>query len=169
MSDKTKKIFLGLSIAVPFLLYCVYYYGQVISEAPYKFAEFDSFVFQYGTRDSMLNKYDSKTGDYQYLNSRDSLVKIHLHVTKDDLLYLHRKAADLGLWEFPSDERGDSTSLVNGRKPVRYLIVFKYKRKSKKVIFDSDFYGDLRLKDANIRLIKEIQTVLADEESKQKK
>jgi hypothetical protein len=169
MSDKAKKIFLIASIAVPFFIYCVYYYSMMVRDAPYKFSEFDSFTFQYGVKDSMINKYDSKTGDYQFLNSRDSLEKVHMRISKDNLLYLHRKAADLGLWDFPSSERGDSTSLVNGAKPVRYLIEFNYKRKSKKVVFDSDFFGDPRLKDANIRLIKEIQMVLAEEESKHKK
>jgi hypothetical protein len=103
MSDKAKKIFLILTIAVPFLMYCVYYYGRMIKNAPYKFTEFNSFVIQYGTSDSLLNKYDSKTGAYQYLNKRDSLVKMNLLLTKSDLLYLHRKAADLCFWVFPSN------------------------------------------------------------------
>src|SRR5437879_1724538 len=106
--NKSKKIFLALSIIVPFLFYCIYYFGMVLKNAPYKFTEFDSIVFQYGDRDSMVNKFNSKTGEYQYLNVRDSLVKKHLRLNKDDLLYLHRKAADLGFWDFPADETGDS-------------------------------------------------------------
>jgi hypothetical protein len=167
MSSKAKKIFLALSIFVPFLFYCIYYYGMVFKNAPYKFTEFDSIVFQYGDRDSMVNKFNSKTGEYQYLNVRDSLVKKHLRLNKDDLLYLHRKAADLGFWDFPVDEIGDSVK--TGPKPPRYMIEFNYKRKSKKVIFDANFVGDPRLVDANQRLIKEIMHVLEDEEGKQKK
>ena len=168
MSNKAKKIFLLLSITVPFFLYCVYYYGMMVKNAPYKFVEFDSIVFQYGDRDSMLNKYNSKTGDYQYINKHDSIVKMHLRLTKDDLLYLHRKAADLGFWDFPSSEIGDTVKGA-GPKPPRYYIEFNYKRKSKKVIYDANFAGDPRLKDANERLIHEITNVLNEEESKQKK
>ena len=149
-------------------MYCVYYYGMMVKNAPYKFVEFDSIVFQYGTGDSLVNKYNSKTGEYQYINKHDSLVKMHLRLTKDDLLYLHRKAADLGFWDFPSSELGDTASRA-GVKPPRYIIEFKYKRKSKKVVFDASFDGDPKLKDANERLIKEITNVLTDEESKQKK
>ena len=167
MSNKAKKIFLLLSIIVPFLFYCVYYYGMMVKNAPYKFVEFDSFIFQYGEGDNLVNKYNSQTGDYQYINKHDSLVHIKLNLSKDDLLYLHRKAADLGFWDFPSKQLGD-TAKVNGHRAPRYVIEFNYKRKSKKVIYDANYYGDPKLKDANERLIKEITNVLEDKEAKQK-
>jgi len=139
----------------------------MLKNAPYKFTEFESMSIQYGDRDSLLNKFDSKTGNYQYLNSRDSLIKKRLHLPKDDLLYLHRKAADLGFWDFPENEAGDSVK--TGQQPVRYIIEFKYQRKSKRVIYDSNFEGDPRLIDANQRLIKEIMQVLNQEEQNEKK
>jgi hypothetical protein len=169
MSDKAKKIFLGLTIIVPFLFYCIYYYGMILKDAPYKFTEFKSFTFQYGTGDSMINKYDSKTGDYQYLNNHDSLIKTNLLLPQSDLLYLHRKAADLGFWDFPANEVNNDTTDRHGIKPPHYLIQFNYQRKSKKVLFDAAFNGDVRLKDANEQMIKEIMHVLADAEDKQKK
>ncbi|SDD32632.1 hypothetical protein SAMN05216464_101418 [Mucilaginibacter pineti] len=169
MSDRQKKIFFTLTIVVPFLAYCVYYYGMMIKNAPYRFSDFESMSFQYGNKDNLVNKYDSKTGDYQYLNKRDSLIKTHLHLVKDiDLIYLHRKAADLGFWDFPKNETGDTTA--NARKNgVRYIIEFKYKQKSKRVVFDSDFVGDPKLIDANNTLIKEIRQSLIAAESRQKK
>src|ERR1700761_4033487 len=125
--SNAKRIFLALSIVVPFLFYCLYYYGMILKNAPYRFTDFDSIVIQYGDRDSMVNKFNSKTGEYQYVNTRDSLVKTHLRLDKDDLLYLHRKAADLGFWDFPSEEIGDSVK--TGPKPPRYIIQFNYKHK----------------------------------------
>jgi hypothetical protein len=169
MDSRFKKIFLTASIVVPFLAYCVYYYAGVFKNAPYKFTEFDSIVFQYGQGDSLVNKFNSKTGDYQFVNSRDSLVKMHLHLSKEDLLYLHRKAAELGFWDFPSIEIGDTTIKHEGMKPPRYLIEFNYKRKSKKVLYDASFDGDPKLKDANEQMVKQILKVLDDEEGKQKK
>ncbi|HTE00212.1 MAG TPA: hypothetical protein VK668_13055 [Mucilaginibacter sp.] len=167
MTDRNKKVFLTLCITVPFLAYCIYYYSHMIKNAPYKFTEFDSISFQYGPGDSLVNKYNSKTGEYQYVNTRDSIVKMKLHLTREDLLYLHRKAADLGFWDFPSMELGSTAIKHNGAKPLRYVIEFKYKRKSKKVTFDESFNGDPKLIDANIQVIKEIQKVLQDEEGKQ--
>ena len=167
MSDKAKKIFFTLTIVVPFLLYCVYYYSRVIKNAPYKFTEFKSFVIKYGTSDSMLNQYNSKTGEYQYLNRKDSLIKTNLLLRNSDLLYLHRKAAELGFWDFPVQELADTTKIKG--KPLRYYIEFNYQRKSKKVWFDELFDGDSKLKDANENLITEIKHILADAEDRNKK
>jgi hypothetical protein len=164
MSTRSKKIFLVASIVVPFLLYCFYYYGMMIKNAPYKFSEFQSIQFQYGYGDSLLNKYDSKTGDYQFVNTRDSVIKMHLKLTKDDFLYLHRKAADLGFWDFPAKELNTDTKV---RSP-RYMMQFNYQRKSKTVVFDAAYDGNDKLKDANERLIKEIQKVLQDAEARQR-
>ncbi|HEY8927915.1 MAG TPA: hypothetical protein VIM55_01895 [Mucilaginibacter sp.] len=168
MSEKGKKIFLALAIIVPFLLYCVYYYGHMISIAPYKFSEFTSFKIQYGVRDSMVNKYDSKSGAYQYLDRKDSLIKKTMLLKNSELLYLHRKAAELGFWDFPGNETGDTTKF-RGAKPLRYYIEFNYRRKSKKVYFDESFNGDSRLKDANENFIKEILKVLNEAEDRNKK
>lgn len=166
MSSNSKKIFLFLVVVVPFIVYCVYYYSMMIKNAPYRYSDFQSLSIEYGIKDTLINKYDSKTGDYQYLNKRDSLVKIHLRLTSDDLLYLHHKAADLGFWDFPADETGDTTSK---EKPVRYIIEFKYKKKSKRVVFDSNYGGDPKLVDANKQLIKEIDQSLTTAENRLKK
>lgn len=84
-------------------------------------------------------------------------------LSKDNLLYLHRKAADLGFWNFPEVSIGDITADKN-IKTLHYLIEFVYKDKTKKVLFDQNYDGDLQLKDANMRLIKEIQGVLDEQE-----
>lgn len=167
--SRSKRIFMICAVVVPFVAYCGYYYGHVFKNAPYKFSEFESISFQYGPgADSLLNIYYSKTGEYQYVDMRDSIIKMNLHLPKEELLYLHRKAADLGFWDFPNVEIGDTTIRHNGMRPLRYVIEFKYKRKTKKVIYDESFNGDPRLKDANQRLIKEIKLVLAKEEGKEK-
>lgn len=154
MGDKGKKIFLALSIVVPFMIYCVYYYGMMVKNAPYKFAEFESLNFKYGIGDSLINQYDSKTMHYQYLNDRDSLVKKQVKLTKDDLLYLHRKAAELGFWDFPQDMTGPASA--NGAKSPRYYLEFKYQRKTKKVVFDLNYNGNTKLKDAVRQLIETV-------------
>ncbi len=164
---KIKKILLALCIILPFVIYCVYYYSIMIKNAPYKFTEFESFSYKFGTRDSLLNSYDSKTGTYQYVNDRDSVVKTNLKLNKDDLLYLHRKAAMLGFWDFPKEETGDSVK--TGRQPLRYVIEFKYQRKSKRVTFDENYDNDPKLIDANKKMIKEIDLVMAQAEGRQKK
>ena len=169
MSDRNKKIFLATTIVGSFMVYCVYYYTGILKNAPYKFTEFKSIVFEYGTADSMLNTYNSATGEYQYLNSHDSLIKTHLYLSKDELLVLHRKASDLGFWDFPSHELNNDTANHNGAKPVRYLMEFNYQRKSKKVLFETNYYGPQKLVEANSLIIAEIKKVLAEAEDREKK
>ncbi len=165
MSDRGKKIFLALSIVVPFMIYCVYYYGNMVKNAPYKFSEFESITFKYGLGDSMVNKYSSKTMEYQYINDRDSLVRKKVKLSKDDLLYLHRKAAELGFWNFPSTMEGEPVS--SGQSSPHYYLEYKYARKTKSVYFDLNYNGNPKLKDAVRQLIEIVNTTINKAHSRQ--
>lgn len=165
MSNRFKKIFLGLSIVVPFLLYCMYYYGMMVKNAPYKFAEFESLTFKYGLGDSLVNQYHSDTRQYQYLNEQDSLVKKQVKLSKDDLLYLHRKAADLGFWNFPAEM--ESGEVKNGLTLPHYYLEFKYKRKTKHIDFDAGYAGNPKLKDAVRQLIEAVDERITTAERQQ--
>jgi hypothetical protein len=169
MSQRSKKIFLLLTIVGSFMIYCAIYYAHIFKNAPYNFTEFKSFTYKYGDKDSMLNEYNSLTGAYQYLDAKDSLVKTHLFLTRTELLTLHEKAADLGFWDFPSNEMNNDTTNLDGKKPARFIIAFNYKRKSKKVTFDVDYQGPQKLVEANQLLIKAIEGVMSDAEERQKK
>ena len=167
MSDKFKTWFLAICIAVPFLVYCGYYYGIMIKNAPYKFSEFESLTFKYGLGDDLVNQYNPKTGEFQYLNERDSLVKTRVKLTKDDLLYLHRKAADLGFWNWPEqiEERSEEKGTVNS---PHYYIEYKYERKDKHVLFDLNYDDDPKLHTAAKTLIDEVSKTIIDAEQRGK-
>jgi len=164
MSDRFKKIFLGLSIVVPFLIYSMYYYGMMVKNAPYKFSEFQEITFKYGLGDSLLNQYNSRTTDYQYVTESDSVIKKKVKLTKDDLLYLHRKAADLGFWNFP--EKMEGSSAETGTVQPHYYLEFKYKRKTKHIDFDVDYMGKPQLKDAVRQLIEAVDERIKNAESR---
>lgn len=166
MTDRNKKIFLAICITVPFILYCVYYYGIMIKNAPYKFSEMESITLKYGLGDSLVNQYDSKTGIYQYVNDQDSLVQAKVKLSKDDLLYLHRKAVDLGFWNFPQDMRVQENKHPNA---PRYYLEYKYQRKSKILHFDLDYQGNDKLKNAAKSLIEIVSQTVNDAEDRQNK
>ena len=163
MSNRSKKIFLALSIVVPFLMYCMYYYGMRVKNAPYKFSEFESLTFKYGEGDSLVNQYYSKTGEFQYLNVGDSVVTTKVKLNKKDLLYLHRKAADLGFWNFPEKMHGAREA---GKPQVRYYLELKYQRKTKYLEFDADYIGKPKLVEAAKMLIKEVDSRIKEAESR---
>ena len=161
MSERGKKIFLAICIVTPFLLYCVYYYSIMVKNAPYRFSDFDSITFKYGLGDNLVNSYNSKTGSYQYLDSRDSLVRTTVRLRKDDLLYLHRKAAELGFWNFP-DEILAENNPKKSTNPPRYYLEFKYKNKTKHVLYDPRNTENPKLSDAAKSLITEVSNMIND-------
>jgi|SRR5690606_17597317 len=161
MSPRAKKIFLGICIVVPFLLYCFYYYSIMIKNAPYRFADFESIVLKYGDGTSLDNKFDSKTGIYQYLTAQDSLVNDTVRLRKDDLLYLHRKAVELGFWNLPEDM---TTPTETDAEPVpRFFLQYNYKEKSKEITIDADFRSENpKMEQAAKSVIDEVRRVLSD-------
>jgi hypothetical protein len=162
MSDRFKKIFLGLSISLPFLLYCVYYYSVMVKNAPYKFAEFENITLKAGLGDQYDKTFSSKTMQYQYVNQRDSVIKMKVKISKDDLLYLHRKASELGFWNWPTEMIGDKTG-----KSARYFIEFDYQRKSKSITIDAAYNANDKLKDAALELVKTVDKAIEDTADRQ--
>ena len=82
-------------------------------------------------------------------------------MVKNDLLYLHRKAAELGFWNFPTELKGDSES-AKGRNTPTYYIEFRYKDKSKHVLYDISYEKEPKLADAAKSLITEISNMISD-------
>ena len=167
MSDKSKKIYLALTIIVPFLLYSVYYYSEMIKKAPFRSSDFEGFVLKYGEGDDLINQYDSKTGHFQYLNQRDSLVETTVKLRKDDLMYLHFKAAELGFWNLP-DELVMSDGSAESQPSPHFYLEMNYKEKSKSVLIDARYIGNSRMYDAAKSVINVAQQVIKDAEDRKK-
>lgn len=161
MSNRGKKIFLATTIIIPFLLYCFYYYGKMIKNAPYKFVEFEYIVLKSGENGRYTQTYNSKTQDYEYLNAQDSLVHKKVKLGKDDLLFLHRKAAELGFWDWPTNMVSDKT----GKTP-KYYLEYVYERKTKVIELDAAYNENPKLKDAAIQLIKTVEKTITESEAR---
>ncbi len=161
MSDRAKKIFLGICIIVPFFVYCFYYYSIMLKNAPYRFSDFEYIVLQYGTGEELVNQFDTRTGHFQYLNSQDSLVTDTIRLRKDDLLYLHRKAAELGFWNLPEDMTTQERDTPNAPAP-RFYLQFNYLEKSKEVTLDIDYPGNPKMTGTAKSVIDEVRRVMSD-------
>jgi hypothetical protein len=165
MTFRGKKIFLALTIVLPFLIYCVIYYTPMLRNAKYRSNEFVSFQFKWGVGPVLENTYDSATGNYQYVDTRDSLVKTNVKLRHNDIIYLHNKANELGLWNFPEVIANDAANLKSD-KVLRYEIQFNYKRKSKKVIFMTDYNEVPKLRDVAGQMQKLITQSINDAEER---
>lgn len=161
MSDRTKRIFLGICIIVPFLIYCIYYYSAMVKNAPYRYSDFESIEITYGFPDSMLNHFDSKTLEYNYLSADGKLIEDSLKLRDDDLLYLHRKAQELGFWNLPDDMTIDISQRDSDTRLARYRLTYNYQEKSKTVTLDPDFPGPAKMVEAGRSTIDEVLRMLA--------
>lgn len=157
MSDKAKKIFLGLTVVVPFIIYCVFYYIPIFKNAPFRLNDFVSVQYSWGVKDSLENHYDSVTGVYQYVNNRDSIIRKKFFLNHDNVIYLHSKAREMGLWNFP-DTLGEKSPL--SKQIPRYVVVFNYKGKSKKVVMYANFDGNPKLVGAAVGVRKAIEETI---------
>nr|WP_208398958.1 hypothetical protein [Pedobacter sp. SG908] len=145
------------------IIYCYIYYKPIIQNAPFRKDDFVSMQYSYGLKDTLENTYDSKTGVYRYVNNKDSVVNKKFFLTSNDVLYMHRKANEIGLWNFPDTigKKSDKSRLV-----PRYDITFNYKKKSKHVIIYGDFDGNPKLLDAAVQMRKIIQETLLQAEKR---
>lgn len=119
--------------------------------------------YSWGVKDSLENHYNSVTGDYQYVNSKDSVIHKKIFLKSDDILYLHSKANEIGLWNFP-----DTIGVKSAKSMAvpRYNIQFNYKEKSKHTVVYGDFDGNPKLLDAAVQMRKEIEETLNQAEKR---
>ena len=157
MSSRGKKIFLALSIIVPMIIYCYIYYKPIIQNAPFRKKDFVSMEYKWGVKDTLENHYNSATGEYQYVNNVDSTVRKKIYLNSNDVLFMHGKANEIGLWNFPDTIGKKSAKAL---AVPRYDILFKYKEKTKHVVIYGDFDGNPKLLDAAVQMRKVIEETL---------
>ncbi|KQR71236.1 hypothetical protein [Pedobacter sp. Leaf176] len=163
MSNKGKKIFLALTIIVPMIIYCYIYYKPIIQNAPFRKNDFVSMTYKWGIKDTLENQYNSADSSYQYVNSRDSIIQKKVGLKSDDILYMHAKANEIGLWNFPDTIGRKSAKSV---AVPRYDMFFKYKEKSKHVVIYGDFDGNPKLLDAAMQMRKVIEETINQAEKR---
>jgi hypothetical protein len=161
MISRSKKIYLALTVIVPFLIYSIYYYGIILKNAPYNFKEFKSLTFKYGNGENLVNQYTSADGIYRYLKKNDSMVVKRVKLTRGELQEIHKKAYHLGLWNFPS-VIGDPHSPA-----PHYYLELTYNRKTKSVLYDVSYTGDDRLRVAIKTMMDMVDKTLNDAERSQ--
>ncbi|WP_443939231.1 hypothetical protein [Pedobacter sp. MW01-1-1] len=158
MSSSGKKLFLVITIVVPMIIYCYVYYKPIIQNAPFRKDEFVSMEYHWGLKDTLENHYYSTSGEYEFLNTRDSLIKKTVRLNNSDILTIHYQANELGLWNFPDTIGRKSKKSMS---VPRYEMIFNYKRKSKHVVIYSDFDGNPKLMSSAVAMRKAIETQLA--------
>jgi len=164
MSSRGKKIFLILSVVVPFLIYSIIYYAPIIRNAAFQEKYFVSLEYKWGTGKQLENSYNSATGEFKYLDKNDSLITRNIKLSASDVKYLDSIADVQGFWNLPSIVANSEEDLNNPRQ-LRYIIKFNYQKKSKEVTYLPSFNGNEKMKGAASTMQKEIELTLIDKEN----
>ncbi len=168
MSSRGKKIFLALTVIVPFLIYSIVYYAPMIRNAPFKEKDFVSLEYKWGTGENLVNSYNSITGEFKYLNKNDSLISSNMKLDARDVKYLDSMADVQGFWNLPNVVADNEDDLKDPKK-LRYFMKFNYKGKSKEVTYFPSFRGNDKMKSAVGKMQKEIEFTLIDKEAPKRK
>ena len=168
MTNRGKKLFIFFTVVVPLLIYSIVYYAPIIRNAPFKAKEFVSITYKWGVGENLENSYNSATGEYKYLDDKDSLIIKHVKLTERDKKFLDSNADEQGFWNLPSVVANNEED-IKSSKAVRYYMEFNYQKKSKIVTYLSDFDGNPRMKGAPAQMQKIIEQTLIDAEEKQNK
>lgn len=150
------------------MIYAIVYYTPIIRNAPFKAKEFVSLEYKWGVNKNLENSYNSTTGEYRYLDNKDSLIIKHVDLNQRDKKFLDSNADEQGFWNLPDIVANDEAS-VEKSKAVRYFMKFNYQKKSKEVTYYSDFDGNVRMKDAAVQMQKIIEQSIIDAEGRNKK
>lgn len=168
MTSRGKKIFLASTIIVPFIIYCIVYYAPIIRNEPFKAKEFVSVEYKWGAGDKLENSYNSATGEYKYLNDKDSLITKHVMLNAKDKKFLDSNADVQGFWNLPDVVANSAEDLKNSKAP-RFFMKFNYQRKSKEVTYLADFAGNPKMKSAAAQMQKVIEQTINDREEQERK
>jgi hypothetical protein len=144
------------------------YYAPIIRNAPFKAKEFVSLEYKWGVGTNLENSYNSATGEYKYLNDKDSLIVKHVELNARDKKYLDSNADEQGFWNLPDIVANNENDIKNSKAP-RYFMKFNYQKKSKEVTYLSDFEGNIRMKNAAVQMQKIIEQSIIDAEERAKK
>ncbi len=157
-----KKLSIVATVTIILITTVVGYFVIGLKKGPYPVNDFESFTYKWGMGDSLINSYTSINGNYQYLNKRDSLIKTNVKLRVDDIIFLHHKLSELGLWSLPTVIGVKDN---NAATPV-YELQFNYKKKVKKIVIYSGDKDVSLLLDSAMRLKTVVQQVVDEAESR---
>lgn len=136
--DLKKGISLITTVVLVVVIAVVGYYFINLGKGPYRASDFVSISYKWGIGDTLANSYDSATGDYQYLDSRDSLIKTNVKLRSNNIIFIHSKADELNLWQLP-DVIANPNANLKSDQVLRYEFVFTYEKRVKKIVYLTDY------------------------------
>lgn len=165
MNFLKKNISLIATIAVILIAGVGGYYLMNLKRGPYAASTFISVTYKWGVGNTLANSYNSATGDYQYLDNQDKLIKKRVKLHSNNIIFIHSKANELDIWSLPEVIANKNEDL-SSEKVLRYEIVFNYEKKTKKIVFMSDYDENIAIANRVDQLQKIIKQTIDEVEDR---
>lgn len=166
--DFKKSIPLIATVVLVVVISIVGYSYINLGKGPYPASDFVAVSYKWGVGDTLANSYDSATGDYQYVDSRDSIIHRNVKLRSNNIIFIHSKANELNLWQLPEVIANPSADLKSA-KVLRYEMVFTYEKKVKKITYLADYNEDLAVALAAEELQKMLKQTIDEAEERYSK
>lgn len=163
-----KNLSLITTIAVIVIAGVGGYYLINLKQGPYPASSFISITYKWGVGDTLANSYNSATSQYQYLDNMDKLIKRSVKLHANNVIFIHSKANELDIWSLP-DVIANKKEDLKSKKVLRYEIIFNYEKRTKKIIFMTDYDENIAVADRADQLQKMIKQTIDEVEDRYSK
>lgn len=159
-----QKMILKLA-AVAFIVVVGGYYILKVRSGGEKAASFVSLTYKWGMGDTLQNSYNSKTGDYQFLDKSDQLVKVNFKLRTNNIIFLHSKINQGDLLHVP-DTIANPQANLKDPKVLRYEFQFVYDDTTKNIVYLTNYDKDPIIADKASALQKVVQQIITEAEDR---
>lgn len=141
------------------------YYVMKMRSGGEKAASFVSLTYKWGVGDTLQNSYDSKTGQYQFINQNDKLIKENFKLRINNIIFLHSKINEQDLLTIP-DTIANAQANLKDTKVLRYEFKFIYEDSTKNIIYLTNYDADPIIGSKAHQLQQLVQQVITEAEER---
>ncbi len=163
MNAKQKMILKLASVA--FIVIVGGYYIMKVRSGCKRAAAFVSLTYKWGVGDTLQNSYNSKTGEYQFLDQRDQLVKENFKLRTNNVIFMHSKINEQDLLNIPDTVANVGFDLKD-TKVLRYEFSFVYEDTTKNIVYFTNYDKDPIIRNKAMGLQKVVQQVITEAEER---
>lgn len=163
MSAKQKMV-MKLALVV-FIVVVGGYYITKLRSGGKKAISFVSLTYKWGVGNTLQNSYNSKTGEYQFLDQQDKLIKENFKLRTNNVIFLHSKINEQDLLNIPDIIANPSANLKDGRV-LRYEFKFVYDDTVKNIIYLTNYDKDPLIANKASALQKTVQQIITEAEER---
>lgn len=162
----TSKQILYLKLAaVAFIVVVGGYYVSKLRSGGKRAAAFVSLNYQWGMGDTLQNSYNSKTGEYIFLDQSDREIRESFKLRTNNVIFLHSKINQEDLLNVP-DTIANAGANLKDPKVLRYEFEFVYDDTVKNIIYLTNYDKDPLIAAKASTLQKTVQQVISEAEER---